>query len=160
MKKVLKALICATMVLGVGGCGSKTVDFDDTKEKFKENGYYFSQDEKYITVKNDDKSLNFTAIIDDNKKTGSIMFVEKKSSQTAIASKGEDGNIFISFVNEKCTLNYEDADKDKYLETKCTSSDLSDKTEFKSIIERDLKSLDLNFKDLFDFFDKYSDSVK
>lgn len=151
MKKLFTALICAMMVLGVGGCGSKGVDVDGTTDKLKESGYKIDITNEKLEISNEE--YNFNVFYDENDVDSySAILVFTKNAQ-AILTYNENDVPYIRIFNSDCAIEYKDANTDKYTKEECKVE--SELTDIKYSLEKELKSLDLNFDTFIDYVGAY-----
>lgn len=165
MRRIVKVLICAVMVLGIGGCGSSK-KIDDPKElyeKFKEEGYTFKdKDYTYSSFKHTSISNGSITIKDsydpDSENPHSITIVNDLNSDMSIMTVGkvekEDyGKSVNILLNKDCLITFTSSEETEG--DSCSEKALSDAKDFKETALSALDDLNIDIEFLYEFFEWY-----
>lgn len=158
MKKLFTALICAIMVLGIGGCGSNNkINTDDITKKFKSNGYNYSLQETKLEIDGD--NMSFMTFFDDQGEFAAIVIFYGHDYDSTVLTLTEIENsdkLDLIANNDKCSIEYQDVSKDKYTERDEDCSIYAKKlSDVKNTVERELDNLGLDYYLLHEYIASY-----
>ena len=155
MKKLLTALLCATMVLGVSGCGGKKelTENKDIYAALKDAGYTFENEYGDIFIKG--KIIINLSATDKSR----FMFVYKDGVDDVkllATQSNEEPTVFQYFKND-CRLI---VDNNTYTDD-CSDIDKKDIEDVKEFVSDELDNLQIDEKTLFEFCKwYYSENAK
>lgn len=159
MKKLITALICAMMVLGVGGCGSKNAEPKDIYENLKDSGYkvddqkYESSDSRTIKMSNGIIEFSYT-IIGDMSPSLLIYDLSNNEYTTGVTKVGD--NYISTISKDDCIVDYKTNDPSE----DCNEVAISDIKDVKERLEDELDKIGTDLEGVYTMFEWYVDNNK
>lgn len=165
MKRLFTALICAMMVLGVGGCGSKSMSPEDIYEKLKSENYVFENSTDYFSAKGD----KYTVFSSDYTSNQGFIFSIEKNGNEAVQFDNvlywlpRNGKVErIARIND-CMVDVDTrkrSENPKFTDHKCKNADIDSALELSKEILSYVDELGVTDKELIEFAEWYFEENK